>query len=310
QKQYVKGTPQIAGDNGKVGVTYTIGKGAWAINFTLLSAEYSTARILDGNDIVWPQNTEKFLVLHYTLQNPNPTNLTANFWTLKWTAIDSGDVNHDGLATFQKEGTQKTDQINIKPGQKLAYVSAIKIPSDVSIPKLIIQRGEGAKVLRLYFKKGEIKPLAPTLADPADPLGATVRKEILVAPGESGALSPFFDVKLDSSDYEDTIGVVKPQTGNRFFVAKVIVHNSGLHNWVLNGFSIPSSIKTDDGEKTGWAHPDIFKTARNEGVDMQLDGGQDYTVRVILQVPQNVKVTELRLRGNEVCRPLLFKIGG
>lgn len=68
----VKGAPQLAGDNGKMGVAYTLGKGNDAVTFSLLSAEFSTARIIADNRVYVPKADEKYLVLHYTLHNSQP----------------------------------------------------------------------------------------------------------------------------------------------------------------------------------------------------------------------------------------------
>lgn len=306
QKHYTKGTAQLAGDNGKLGVTYTIGKGHDAINLTLLSAEYSTSRVLLGNLSIWPSNTEKLLVLHYTLQNPNPVGFVAGWFTLKFTAVDSNDVNHtNSTHVFKKEGTNEPVQMELKPGQKVAFVTAFAVPSDVSIPKLIVQRGDSQPVLRYNFKSGDIKPLPNGIGE-AD--GFTALKEIEVGSGASGQLNLFLDAQLVNSSYETALGDKKPKKGNRLFVASINIKNRGTHSWTLNGFAFQANIKTDDGEQTGWHGILIWKTARNEGADSSLDAGAEYTVRAIAEVPENANVTELLIRGNDQCRPLVLKI--
>ncbi|HTQ08677.1 MAG TPA: hypothetical protein VMI31_01260, partial [Fimbriimonadaceae bacterium] len=88
QQRNVKGTTQLAGDNGKLGVEYTIGKGNAAINVKLKSVEYSISRRIDGDLVDWPKPNEKFLVLHFNIHNPNHFQVTTNGYSLKFTAVD------------------------------------------------------------------------------------------------------------------------------------------------------------------------------------------------------------------------------
>ena len=111
QVRNVKGTTQMAGDNGKLGVEYTIGKGDAAINVKLKSVEYSISRRLDGELVDWPKPNEKFLVLHFNIHNPNHFQVTTNGYSLKFTAVDANNVNHAGNLIFQKEGTHESIQI-------------------------------------------------------------------------------------------------------------------------------------------------------------------------------------------------------
>jgi len=308
QERNLKGTTQLAGDNGKLGVEYTIGKGNAAINIKLRSVEYSINRRIDGDLVDWPNATDKFLVLHFNLHNPNHFQVFASSTALKFTAVDSNNVNHAGNLVFQKEGTHETIQMNLMPGQDVAFVTLLLIPSDASIPKLIVERGEGAHVLRYIFKAGDIKPLAAAVADPADPSGATPLKILPAASGEYVQARNYWDIKLVSSSYAAAIGTAKAGEGKQWFIASVMVKNCGPNAGLLNGFSFNESVKTDDGEKTGWGSFDLFKTARDESVDQKLDAAEEYTIRVIIPIPDNVKVTELNMRGGDVCRPVVFKI--
>src|SRR5579871_6690364 len=69
----VQGTAQLAGENGKIGVTYTLGKSS-PYNFTLLDARYSASRVVIGGDTAMPKADEKLLVVDFTVQNPQKVN--------------------------------------------------------------------------------------------------------------------------------------------------------------------------------------------------------------------------------------------
>src|SRR3954470_2382991 len=63
----VRGATPLAGDIGRLGVTYTLPDCPW--NFTLKSAEFTVNRVIIGNNIYAPQADQKLLVLRYTVQN-------------------------------------------------------------------------------------------------------------------------------------------------------------------------------------------------------------------------------------------------
>jgi hypothetical protein len=308
-KQGVKGTTQMAGDNGKIGTTYTLGHGDKAINFTLTSAAYSVDRILDGSSAFMAGADEKFLVLHFTLHNPNKTENMVNWATLTYTAIDSNNVNHqvtgNGSVLFDKDGTHEAAQIVLKPAQKVAFYTALRIPSDVTVPKLIVQMPEALPVLRVYFAKGDIKPLASPFGDPS---GVVALREV---PSEAGVYYPAstdFDVKLVSGAYSQQVGSYEASEGKRLFVATVSVKNSSLTAKTISWGAFLTGVKTDDGEKTNFAGNRMYKSARDEDASNELQPGEEYTVRILIEIPVGAKVSELRLRENDSARAYLFKV--
>jgi len=193
----VKGTVQMAGDNGKMSVTYTIGKGDEAINFALLRAEFTTTRLCLTDKTVCPTADGKLLVLHFTIQNPNAKETFFNWATLKFTAVDSENANRESLGYAGKEGSGDVHSASLKPAQKIEVWNAFDLPAKLSVPKLIVQHGEDQPVLRLYFGPKDIKGLPAPLADPADPTGATARSEV---PAGVNTYYPFanFDLKFIS----------------------------------------------------------------------------------------------------------------
>ena len=308
----VKGTVQLAGDNARIGTTYTLGQGYDAINFTLVSAEYQPSRILLADTILPAKADEKFLVLHFTLHNPNNRDFVANWATLRYTAIDSKDVNHvlsgNGSVLLVKEGTFESIKISLKPAQKIAAWTAIRIPADVSIPKLIIQRGDSIPVLRIYFQKGDIKAVQPPFADPNDDKGCVAVKEIQ---GDSGAFYPSktFDLKLDSTEYASKkIGVTPLRAGMKFFIATLTAKNGTMKPQRLFGFTFQTAVKTDDGERTRMLANTILKGKQDDRADMQLQPGEEYTFRILVPVPTNTNVQEFRIGEGEGYRPIVFKV--
>ena len=307
----VRGVAQLAGDNGKIGQAYTLGKGRDAITFTLLRAEYSVERIALKDSVSVPPANQKFLVLHYTLHNSSPRDYTVNGFTLVFTAVDSHDVNHSSNpAPFMKDPTLETDQITLKPAQKLAVMTTISVPNDASVPKLIVQLGDAVPVERIYFKPGDIKPVPAPWADPNDKTGCTALSEAAIGPGVY-AQEPEFDVKFVSGSYAPKVGDNEAREGEQFYVATLTIRNATRYPRNLIDYTFCESVKTDDGAKTPIDSHPIVGAQRDTKADTTMDPGDEYTFRVLVPIPTGAKVTQLRLRSyDETSRMIDFNVGG
>jgi hypothetical protein len=89
------GTVQLAGDNGVFGTVYSINKGN-PIYFRLKSVEFTTNQVTIGENLYVPSAEEKLMVLHFTVQNPQKTEQFVRWDTLRFTAADAMNTNHEG----------------------------------------------------------------------------------------------------------------------------------------------------------------------------------------------------------------------
>ncbi|MFD1734091.1 hypothetical protein ACFSC4_27090 [Deinococcus malanensis] len=137
-KPVVLGTTQLDGQNARLGQTFTVGK-QQPINITLLSAAYSTSRVMLGTQMVVPKPNEKLLVLRFTAHNP--TKSDTSLYGLRFTAVDAKDVNHVSESAFVRAGTSEEFRASLKPAQKVEVVSVVRVPASGVVPKLIAQRG-------------------------------------------------------------------------------------------------------------------------------------------------------------------------
>lgn len=64
--------------------------------------------------------------------------------------MDKKDVNHEYIQAVTREGTTEPVSVSLKPAQKLPVQAAILVPAEGVVPKLIVQREEGAPVVRYY----------------------------------------------------------------------------------------------------------------------------------------------------------------
>ncbi|MEA2554313.1 MAG: hypothetical protein QOJ65_2489, partial [Fimbriimonadaceae bacterium] len=124
----VQGTTQLAGDDGKINVTYTIGA-TEPVNITLTEAKFTVERMNIGGYTHAPSKTQKMLVLTLTIQNPTKTETGFNNGTLKFTAVDQDNENRPGIGEVVRKGSVEPLDISLKPAQKIEVQTAILVPA-------------------------------------------------------------------------------------------------------------------------------------------------------------------------------------
>ncbi len=291
----VKGAVQMAGDNGQIGTTYTIGA-TGPLNFTLNSAEFTATRALFGEATIAPKSDEKLLLLKGTIHNPNK-DLTGFDWgTLRFTAIDPNDANHEYENAVAKMGSNEVINVELKPAQKMDVFYVIRVPIKGPIPKLMVAHQSGGKVLRYDLRK-VAKALPAPFADSADASGATGLSEIK---SEVGTFYPLqnFDVKLVGTTFQDgKLGEFEPEEGKRFLVATVVIKNAGATAAYYDASTFAAALTDGEGEKSD--SMGFLKTTRPEGASGDLKPGAEYTGRFFFALPKDGKAKTLSLSEGE-----------
>lgn len=281
----VLGTKQLPGDFGQFGTTYTLGKDE-PLNFTLKSAEYSISRVNLGTNSWVPGSGQKVLVLHYTVQNPNPQEARYYWADLKFTAVGKDDKNYEYLQVAGREGTTDSVEINLKPAQKLEVWGAILVPAEGVVPKLIVERQEGCPVVR-YDLRGKVKGLAAPFVEASDADAATVAKQVTLKPGEVAPIG-VFDAKLESVAYTtEALGGTALEKGQRFLAATFTLKNStgDARRYYWGDFE--AEVRDADGEKAPFVQQ-LLKASRNETAEGDLPPGEEYRVRFLFVLPEKV----------------------
>jgi len=303
----VKGTAQLPGDNGKIDQAYTMGI-EQQLNFTLRSAEYTLGRLIVGTTSYAPSKAQKLLLLNFTVQNPNKADTTCRFDTFKLMAVDSQDVNHEGVGEVVKQNeSQQALDIALKPGQKVEVQSAILLPAEASAPKLMVQHRSGGKVLR-YDLHGLIKLLPAPFADPSDKSGIKAREDV---PGNPDVFYPLesFDLKLLSATLtSEKLGENAPGDGKQYLVATLTLRNGTRSKQNYRFDTLHARLLTPDGEKEEHPQNVLLKTSRNEDADSTLEFGESYTCRLVVEVSKEIKRAKLALWQGE-SHAYLFDIG-
>lgn len=288
----VLGTTQLPGDFGKLGTTYTIGTRE-PINFTLKSAEYSVTPRTFGQNTYVPKADEKLLVLHYTVHNPVAREQGYDWSGLRFTAVDARDTNHDYIQAVAREGEIQPLTSALKPAQKLDVVAAILVPAEGVVPKLIVEREKGAPVIR-YDLRGKVAALPAPVADPADPTGATARKEV---PAPAGQFVPtgVFDTRLDEVAYTDQpLFKREPGKGNRWITATFTIKNRTNRPQRYYWADFLPDLRDADGEKAKYTQA-LLKATRDELAQDDLAPGEETRIRFFFPLPNNVAGKTLKL---------------
>lgn len=251
------------------------------------------------------------LVLHYTVHNPQPRELRYYWADLVFTAVDSQDQNHSFIQAVGREGTTDRVAISLKPAQKLDVWTAIAVPAEGVVPKLIVERERNAPVIR-YDLRGKVTPLAAPFADPADSAGATVAKPVAVAAGQVVPIG-VFDATLESASYttEELLGRA-PKKGYRYLTATFTLKNATLRSQRLYWGDMLAELRDADGEKVPYTQA-LLKASRDEKAEGNLEPGEETKVRLYFPLPENVGAKTVVLREcsrvqQQQARPFAFDV--
>jgi hypothetical protein len=274
---------------------------------SLTGAEFTVARVAvgpDGTEMAVPKADEKVLVLRFSVQNPRKIDTDFYAGSLTITAVDAKDVNH--VTSFiGRQGTSTPVQVALKPAQKLDVFTAVTVPADGTIPKLIFQRGgEGNPVVR-YDLRGKIKPLAAPFADPADSSGLTARREVPAAPAVFYPLMNF-DARVDSFAFlEGTLDNQEPEEGKHFLTATMTIKNMLTNPLEYSGGIFRPVLVLASGEKIE-SNGTLLRPNRDATAQGTLKPGETATLRIYFAVPKSEKPKTLLLQETDDSRTYAF----
>jgi hypothetical protein len=298
QERVVKGTVQMAGDNGKLNVTYTIGK-VDPINITLTDVRYSVIREVVGNDVVAPSKEEKLLVIDFVAHNPNPKAISFSGAMLKFTGVDQESVNREHRGNFTRAKTGEIFYAELKPAQKVELRTVIVVPAAGTVPKLILEHRTGGPVLR-YDIKPNLKPLPAIFADPKDETGMTAA-EIYNCPPDTYFPMAQIDIKLVPGSVATHGHKFGPNTtGDGRIHASVKLTMKGQHPQSAF-FRFQAELIDEDGEKypvVKWA-----PVSSEEHVNRRLEIGEEYTMRFVAVISEKAKLKTLKVMDTSFGKP-------
>lgn len=316
--QTVQGTTQLRGDAATFGTTYTIGKQR-PINFTLRSAEFTVERINHGPRHVAPAADEKLLVLHFTLHNPRQEDVIlapgAQPGLPAFTVVDARDVTHEGSPVLAREGTAEPLSMTLKPAQKIDVYTVVVVPAGGPVPKLIVDPGDGAGVLR-YDLRGKVTPLKAPVASPADS-GVSALTTVRAAVGQALALGAFdAQVTAVQSTREPLLEGLNGETlegDQRYLVVTLVLRNRSSEEQPLDTSYFFTDLQLDGGERLAYPHQ-FLQASRAAWAGGMLRSGQEVTVRVPFAVPTSTQAAVFGIKedlgGTRFSRTYLISLPG
>lgn len=280
------GTTQLSGENAQVGTTYTLGKDS-PVNVTLNRVEYTVGPVRFGNNDLWPKKTEKLLVLHYTLHNPQKGDLRLAWNTINITAVDANDKNWRFVQDVAVEGTHEKCHMSLKPAQKTKVYTCIIVPAAGEIPKVIFESLD--RLVLRYNLKGKAAPLPAPIADPADASGATALERV---PGSFGEYYPMQGLfaKVDSAAFwSGSVEGRSLKPGARFMEVVCAAKNEGLRNERLVWSTFKPRLSDADGIELRRLD-NVYSATRDAAINTEIEPGQEIRFRYFFEVPGGAQV--------------------
>lgn len=289
-ERIVKGTVQMAGDNGKLGVTYTLGK-LDPINVTVTDVRFSVVREVVGNGVVAPNKDEKLLVIDFIAHNPNPKAINFDGYAIKFVGVDQESVNRLGTGTFTRAKTGEPFNTELKPAQKVELRTIIVVPAAGTVPKLILEHRSGGPVLR-YDLKPALKPLAAPFNDPKDETGMSALASYECAPDTYYPMANI-DIKLAADPVTLHGQKFGPNTLGKDKVFCAVKFTLKGQSPVPATLRFAGQLYDENGEK--YPIVKIAQISTEDHVGRQLEMDQEYSVRFIVVMPANVKPKSIQV---------------
>lgn len=193
------GTAQLPGEQCELGKTYTIGKDD-PLNFTLNKVEYRVSRFMVDKTFQVCAAQDKFLIFHFTLQNPSPRTIEVNN-PFTFSAVTPTDQNVDSIFVYLEQTKLSLGQ-ELKPGQKIDCFSFVHVPAEGQVPKLMVANRSGVESpVARYDLRGKVEKLVAPYVDTKDPSGATA---LGVIPAKMGDVCDLGRIDLTVTKLETT----------------------------------------------------------------------------------------------------------
>lgn len=277
------------------------------IVFTLKSCAFSCDRLYIGDEIIAANGNQKLLILKFSLQNPKKDEMSVNWATVRFTAVDSQDNNREGTDYVGQDINKQRLDMRLKPAQKVECYTCIRLPNNCSAPKLIVRPYDDGPVLR-YDLHGKVKGLDAPFADPNDTTGATALADV---PAEKGKLYPGinFDFTFDGISFVGgTYGDTEADDGYGWAVVSATMKNMAKGKQSINWATLIPKLKG----KSGYLdfNSGVFASAEDQGgFETEMDPGDTVEVRYAYPVKNGAELRSFGLQESDEGRRYTWDLG-
>jgi hypothetical protein len=314
-----QGTTQLSGADAKVNQAYSVGQRS-PLNFTLKSAELSVASTAIGTNPFTTTSSQKLLLVRFSVQNPQKTDVEFSTFSYRFTVVDSRDVNVSpepfGNPIIARDGQTDALKVQLKPAQRVDAYAVFVVSGQGTLPKLIVQRTgeEKAPVLR-YDLRPLLKGLSAPFAEASDPTTALERVQ-----GQPGTYYPTYnlDVKFEGAQFgTETVSGANLKEGNRWLWVTYSLRNpypkTSDRNVSYGECSVTAELLDANDERitTQQCGTPLYRPSRPERLPGgELRPGDEVKVRMLFELPTNVGAKSFSLRGEDKGRTYTFDLSG
>jgi hypothetical protein len=295
--QTTQATAQLAGGQGALNQMYSLGKDR-PLNFTLKAVELSAVRQTLRTTYI-PKQNEKLVILRFSVQNPQKTDFDLDYADFKFTLVDNKDRNYEVDSYLARDGETQEFSAALKPAQRVDVYMVHAVPADVSLPKLIVQRGgeSNAPVIR-YDLRGKVKGFTAPFADPKDSSGSTVLETV---PGKPGTYYPmgYLDGKFISATFStEPMNKQGPPEGKRYLIATIGVKNAVRQDQNYDYSNFKFSLTDEDGSSEAFDGY-LIRANRDERAEGTLKPDAETTFRVYFALSKSTTAKTLTIRERD-----------
>jgi hypothetical protein len=297
-----KGTAQLAGDNGKLGVTYQLGDQNQELHFTLESAQFAPFYKTPEGSAVIAGAEQRLLVLTFFVQNPQKRDMGVGFNSFNFTAVSPDDKNFKtNQWLYQPEGG-KSYSADLKPAQKVRLQVVIPLYATGPIRKIMVQRGSGA-VLRydLLDKVGKMKT---TFSPDGLDMLSDANAELVKPFDMSGVEMEVQEIK----SHTEAFGRFRPYNKESVILTATVKYtNLLLRPTNFYWATFRPELTDENGEKIEWQQ-DWVSIGTQSSLNQEVAPGESLRGMFVFKGLKSQKPARLRLRDERTKRTVTIKL--
>ena len=206
---------------------------------------------------------------------------------------------------MNNESTNENVGQQFKPAQKMDVYTAVVVPANGEIPKLILTAGDNT-VIR-YDLRGQVKPLPESITDPNDKTGATALANIQARLGDFYPAS-MYNIAVEKVSLSDgPIDGKSAGPGGKYIVANISVKYLATFGATLRFDTFAITGIDADGLPIKGGN-DLLAPSSDNHVSIHVDPGQEMKFRAYVKVNKGVTPKSLVITGDNNGRSFIYNV--
>lgn len=286
-------------DDCQIGQKYRVGNEN-PINLTVNRIEYTVGRLKTGSGYSHPGADEKFMILHYTLQNPQKEDINVGRVSIDWRATDVNEINKDQEYVCVEETGRILDQI-LNAGQSINCYTYFTMPADG--PAVILtgaSHGDRKSIAR-YRLDNKVEPLPESYRNTKDPSGATPLSSVSAELGTVMQVGDY-DMKVEKVETITEPILDWEQHKDTIYMLTTIECKS----FAEQAFGVPvNNIVLEDADGQIYDQIGKLSVSSMREIDPKPDPGTTIKFRLAYRVPKGIRIKNLVMKY-DLSRRVVF----